>query len=107
MAKVEVVCSKCGVSVFRKTSEVVSGKPGYCSRSCAASANNQGRARNPRVKRTCTRCNATFTKAWADGKGAHTPGQCPKCSEAYTAEHDKYLGQYRDFIEQLKERRSA
>jgi hypothetical protein len=73
-------CYKCNKKIRRIQSEIRASKSGkhFCSRSCAASINNLGSCRNPRVEKTCNKCSKLYYRS----SGHKSPLLCEVCSAA-------------------------
>lgn len=86
----------CCEKQFNKTPyEIKKSKSGnhFCSRSCAAKANNRGVQRNKAVTRTCKSCDAKYHNT----KGHRSTAFCPTCykQKGATWYKDKTLQEYR------------
>lgn len=93
-----VVCHSCNKEFEKNNSEIKSSKTGkhYCSRSCAAKFNNQGKQRNPPKDRICKDCGIKFIKQWKHKSTMY----CSNCIGNGTL-HDKIKKHYQSLT--LKE----
>lgn len=81
-----VTCKQCGKN-FDKTPDQVRLSPNhFCTRSCAASFNNKGRARNPPVERHCKACGSSFYNT-----ARLSTVYCPSCKTSLPDRQDLTL----------------
>jgi len=55
-----VTCKYCTKSFDKCQAQIKATKNNFCSRSCAASFNNKGKAKNKAVQRTCIKCKEIY-----------------------------------------------
>lgn len=83
---IDTSCAFCSKQIVIKRGErSISGK-NYCSRSCAAKANNEGKQRNPPKERTCKQCNGIFHSSSKHKSTNH----CRTCIKNISSNADFY-----------------
>lgn len=86
MSKIEVKCLGCEKNFLKDPSEAKRHPRHFCSRSCAARINNQGKRRHP--PRNCRKCQKTYITT----KQHRSLGYCEECKATFfTTEQAKQM----------------